>query len=217
MILFLVFPPIFVQLGAVEGNSGSGRVLELSYGLQTYALAFVAGLLYFFYRSDFYSEWKKGSRFERFFVCSSVSMLGFGFLVLVYAFLVVIQRWTPFFSDATFSKVHFDFSFSGIAGVFFGSLASVFYEEIVYRFYLPEAFLRIHFFETFRLRKIALEALCVILFAIPHLYLGVPGLLNAFFCGIVLRVCFIRSKTIFVPLLIHFLYNISMIVAGSMM
>ena len=51
------------------------------------------------------------------------------------------------------------------------------------------------------------EALSVIAFALSHLYLGLPSVVNAFFAGIMLRICCKKSGTLWTNTAAHFAYN----------
>ena len=51
------------------------------------------------------------------------------------------------------------------------------------------------------------EALSVIAFALSHRYLGLPSVVNAFFAGIMLRICCKKSGTLWTNTISHFAYN----------
>lgn len=51
------------------------------------------------------------------------------------------------------------------------------------------------------------EALSVIAFALSHRYLGLPSVVNAFFAGIMLRICYKKSGTLWTNTASHFAYN----------
>ena len=51
------------------------------------------------------------------------------------------------------------------------------------------------------------EALSVIAFALSHRYLGLPSVVNAFFAGIMLRICCKKSGTLWTNTTSHFAYN----------
>ena len=105
-----------------------------------------------------------------------------------------------------------------------------FYEEALYRLYLPESIRailedllpkRINKSENENTlqkknavnehgsRNIFLisEISAVSLFALSHRYLGLPAVANAFFAGIVLRICCKKSKTLWTNTVSHFAYN----------
>jgi|GEM_PF-1063439 len=51
------------------------------------------------------------------------------------------------------------------------------------------------------------ETLSVIAFALSHRYLGLPSVVNAFFAGIMLRICCKKSGTLWTNTISHFAYN----------
>ncbi len=89
--------------------------------------------------------------------------------------------------------------------IFFLNLASgAFYEEAIYREFLPETLLSLIGKKKL---EIPLELICVTLFALGHLYLGVMAVLNAFVCGIILRLCYKKSGGIWAGFCSHLIYN----------
>lgn len=80
---------------------------------------------------------------------------------------------------------------------------SAFYEEVIYRFLLPEIlriFLKVK-------NYVVAELFIIVLFSLGHLYLGAWACINALISGLILRVCYLKTKTIIVPFLAHFFYN----------
>lgn len=100
--------------------------------------------------------------------------------------------------------------------VFFCSLNflfSAFYEESLYRFFLPEALL--YFTRNCKDRKMAAidcEIISCMLFALGHIYLGILSVINAALAYIVLRICYKKTESIIPGTLAHFLYNLSQLV-----
>lgn len=97
-----------------------------------------------------------------------------------------------------------------------GFLFSAFYEEVLYRFYLPESLLK--FVElkvsvkksadfTSRI-SILCEIMIALLFAFAHLYLGWLSVINALAAHIILRITYKKSKGIWAGFMAHFIYNI---------
>ena len=122
-----------------------------------------------------------------------------------------------------------------------------FYEEAVYRLYLPET-LRMILKEgllkskkddlktkkersagidtahenaapekSAEIAELISETLSVIAFALSHRYLGLPAIANAFFAGIVLRICCKKSKTLWTNTVSHFAYNMLSLVLFARM
>ena len=89
-------------------------------------------------------------------------------------------------------------------------LFSAFFEEVIYRFYLP---MSLHSFFSQKSQEnkavfILIEVICSLFFAFSHLYLGFLSVLNAFFAHIVLRSSFFVSRNIYCNTAAHFLYNV---------
>ena len=90
-------------------------------------------------------------------------------------------------------------------------LVASFYEESLYRFYVPECL-------NFLLGKkfyLANEILALIFFAFAHSYMGAMGVTNAFFSGIILRKCFLQTKNLYLNAMIHFLYNFFAVIVSA--
>lgn len=62
-----------------------------------------------------------------------------------------------------------------------------------------------------------IEFLCVVIFAFSHRYLGFISVLNAFFCGIVLRLTCKKTKSIMPGTIAHFSYNFILILFNFFM
>ncbi|AEE16722.1 CPBP family glutamic-type intramembrane protease [Treponema brennaborense] len=94
------------------------------------------------------------------------------------------------------------------SGMFFilrlaaGIAVSAFYEETLYRLFLPEA-LRF----LFSKRRLPVEAAVVVVFALGHRYLGAAAVLNAACAGVLLRVCTIKTGSVAAGTAAHIAYN----------
>lgn len=167
----------------------------------------------------------KGRIFEKhvlrekkpFFVYSSCALVCFGSLCLS---PVIFETISYFFEiGGGIQKVIFPSSFLGWINFFFGVIFAAFFEEVIYRFYLPRAFREIlqkrltgkkkaseKMFDNQRL-SVFCEGLALLLFGLGHIYLGILGFLNALVCGAVLRLCMIKTKSLWIPFGIHAVYN----------
>lgn len=85
--------------------------------------------------------------------------------------------------------------------------ASAFYEECLYRLYLPKALGTIARSKNHAALFWMAEAAAVLLFAFSHRYQGTLPLFNALVCGIILRVSFVKSKSVWPPFIAHLAYN----------
>ncbi len=151
---------------------------------------------------------------QPFFVYSSSALICFGILCLS---SVLFEGLAHFFKiDGGIQKILFPSSFLGWTNFFFGVIFAAFFEEVIYRFYLPRAFMEIfgklRIFGKFdagnNLRlSVLCEGLALLLFGFGHLYLGLLGFLNALLCGSALRFCMIKTKSLWISFGIHAVYN----------
>ena len=94
-------------------------------------------------------------------------------------------------------------------GLIIQFLVAAFYEETLYRSFVPEFILYLFDKKTFRL---PLEIICIVLFAFSHKYMGYAAVINAFLGGIALRLCAIKTRGIFTGVMAHFTYNLLILV-----
>jgi len=95
----------------------------------------------------------------------------------------------------------------------FGILVYAFYEETMYRYFLPTSIgknLSIISKSGNSPKWIfALsEIIALLLFSFGHLYMGIFAVLNGFFAGIALRFLVWKTKSVFPSTIIHFIYNL---------
>ena len=167
-----------------------------------------------------------------FFVYSSCALVCFGSLCLS---SVIFETISYFFEiGGGIQKVIFPSSFLGWINFFFGVIFAAFFEEVIYRFYLPNVF-QDFFYKRKMFRDQKSERTCdikegcrgfcstnymnnlkllvlsegpaLLFFGLGHVYLGLPGFLNALVCGAALRICMIRTKSLLIPFVIHTVYN----------
>lgn len=209
VILFFVIPPVFTQF-FVERNDK----FVASYPFSTFLLGGIAFLIYISALKGKIFEKEVLSKKQPFFLYSSNALVAFGALCLS---SVIFESISYFFKiDGGIQKILFPSSFLGWFNFFFGVIFAAFFEEVIYRFYLPRAFREIfgklRIFSKFdaenNLRlSVLCEGLALLLFGLGHLYLGVLGFLNALLCGSVLRFCMIKTKSLWISFGIHVVYN----------
>ena len=210
ILLALVLPPIVAQFF-------SERQAEIvaHYPFQVFFNGIIAFLIYIFsVKGWIFSEPILREK-KPFFVFSSNALVCFGVLCLS---SVIFETISYFLSaGGGIQKVVFPSDFLGFINFFFGVIFAAFFEEVIYRFFLPNAFKeifgRIKFFRSSGNSKenprlsVLYEGLSLLLFAFGHIYLGVFGFLNAIVCGAALRFCMIRTKSILIPFIVHSAYN----------
>ena len=210
VLLFLVIAPIIFQFFGERQEA-----VVAYYPFVVFLNGGIAFLIYYFAL--------KGRIFEKhvlrvkkpFFVYSSCALVSFGILCLS---SVIFETISYFFEiGGGIQKVIFPSSFLGWINFFFGVFFAAFFEEVIYRFYLPRAFREIFGkIKIFRNSDVAqnnqrlsvfCEGLTLLLFGLGHIYLGILGFLNALVCGAALRLCMIKTKSLWIPFGIHAIYN----------
>ena len=194
---FLIVPPLLAKpirnFNFLNPVSAGG----LSY--------FLISLILYFQENQF--KTKNTSIAFKFINNSAYFFKTFGSLVVFAATLDFLLVKTGVVSD-----IRPDFSNFRIVPVFFAFLITCFYEEIIYRLYLPSSlkkFIKLPKIPRYAL-EIFFEIVSVFIFAFSHRYLGWPAVVNAMFAGIVLRLCYLKSSSILTAFAAHFSYNFFM-------
>ena len=85
---------------------------------------------------------------------------------------------------------------------------AAFYEEVLYRFYLPETAL----FFAKKLNKklifLLIEVIFALIFAFSHFYAGIFAVFNALFAHVVLRLFYKKTGFLHAGIAAHFVYNL---------
>lgn len=89
--------------------------------------------------------------------------------------------------------------------------SSAFFEEVVYRFYLPEKGRTL----THGKYPLFWECFAALLFAGGHIYQGVLGFFNSLFSGIVLRRFFCAEKNILASSILHAFFNLCAVLVSK--
>ncbi len=172
------------------------------------------------------------------FQCISTSTITFGALMLIYAFVelggVTLMNLLKLGAMPSGSRTLSGLRqwLSAIAAL----AAGAFYEECLYRAFLPDVSLlllaralqgrtatqegssaaREGFFLRHEKALTALvEGSCALLFAFSHRYLGIPAVVNALLCGIVLRRCYTKTGRILCGTAAHCCYNLTLLAFSS--
>ena len=209
VLLFLVIAPIVFQF-----FGGWQEVIEACYPFSVFFNASIAFLIYTFSIKGLIFE--KPIERERlpFFVYSANVLLCFGFLLVSSCVFEAVSYFLKI--SGGLHEVIFPSSILGWLNFFFGVICAAFFEEAIYRFYLPRAFREIFgnmkFFHNAdkknNLRLLVLcEAFPLFLFSLGHIYLGIFGFFNALLCGAALRLCMVRTKSLWISFAIHSAYN----------
>ncbi len=209
LLFFGISPIVFQFLGERQ------EVVVASYPFSVFFNASISFLIYTFSIKGRIFDKPIEQKKQPFFVYSANTLLCFGFLFVSSCIFEAISYFLKI--GGGLQKVVFPSSIFGWINFFFGVICAAFFEEVIYRFYLPRAFRDIFgnmkFFNNVKyarnnLRLLVLsEGLALLLFCLGHVYLGVLGFLNALVCGAALRFCMVRTKSLWIPFAIHALYN----------
>lgn len=220
IIFVFVVPPIFSSpFSDTPAGSAAFAILPLSL-LLFYMLAAV----FFYLRAKGTCGLKKN---HKFFSIKSFFTLAFGMLLCYCALIVSALFWNyiakitgktelpPFYLPKTFDK-HLLLFTSAIV------LAS--YEEILFRFFLPERGLALIKSIVSAYEKpeapvavIAAELIPIVLFALAHRYLGLYAVCNALCAAVILRFALYKKMHIAVLCAVHSAYNITIFIALNCM
>ena len=199
ILALLVAPPIVFQFFAERPET-----ISTVYPLRTFVLAFFAFTLYYVHRNVYIIRFQKTWTNFRILILSGESLVCFGLLCLIAVTLELIAFAAG--KSSVGMKIIMPDNMNLWVNFIAGTICAGFYEEVLYRFYLPEAMR--HLVAKFpRIKQIVPEAVAVMLFALGHIYLGIFGVANALLCGIVLRLCMWRTHSLWYSLVPHVLYN----------
>lgn len=203
VLLFLVIAPIIFQF---FGDRQEAVVAY--YPFLVFFNGVISFLIYFLALKGLIFENPVEQQKIPFFVYSSCALVCFGSLCLS---SVIFETISYFFEiGGGIQKVIFPSSLFGLINFFFGVIFAAFFEEVIYRFYLPRAFREIlgkKISKNNQRLSVLCEGLSLLLFGLGHIYLGVLGFLNALVCGAALRLCMIKTKSLWIPFGIHAVYN----------
>lgn len=202
VLVFIVLPPVFGGFFFERPND-----FEAHYPFSVFFSAGVSLLIYVLSLKGRIIEKPFLRQKQPFFVYSSSILCCFGILCFSTAVLEIAAFLLKI--DAGIHKIIFPDTLLGFLNFFLGVICAAFSEEVIYRFYLP------HALKTVALKKfrnnpkqwLICEAAALLLFALGHVYLGVLGFFNALICGTALRICMVRTKSLWIPFAIHCVYN----------
>ncbi|MCR5317489.1 MAG: CPBP family intramembrane metalloprotease [Treponema sp.] len=207
---FLLLPPLFASSAGIPPSLGKG----------TFTFAFLPQLLIALaldiqHRKMFPRSQKKS--FEKFIAVLKWGTITFGLLMLTYALVLALQM--LFGRDSAsvdfYSRLSHTLAFEPrllfFLSVALNFFAGAFYEEVVYREFLPENLYAL--LDGLlpggleRAVKFFVEVSAVLLFALAHRYMGIFAVANAALCAIALRNCYVKTDAAYTGTVVHFLYN----------
>lgn|SRR5574344_2583 len=148
------------------------------------------------------------------FIKLSWGAITFGCLILIFTLFEVLAYFFPTVIKSNVESVIPNSALQWISCVVILSIGA-YYEESLYRQFIPDMAClllesKVTKPRTGKYVRAGIEISTVLLFAFAHRYLGVVGILNALLCGTILRLCTIKTGSIYTSTTIHFLYNICM-------
>lgn len=206
---FLLLPPIF---SAQNGTEYTVRLADFM--LSTLARLFIALVLHIQCIKLWGNAHASSEQQKKVYIVKKCithlkwGSITFGLLMIVYALFETVSLVFKIVSPYT-PLLPAQKSAGSIIVLLVNLVCAAYYEEVVYRFFLPEALRTL-----LPAKKIALhsaEVFSLVAFALAHRYLGIVAVLNAFICGFILRVCYKRSSGIMLGTISHLAYNVAIV------
>lgn len=202
ILVFLIIPPLLVNPGTAATIANNGKISPFLFLRLIIAIFLYYQQIYIIKKSKKQQNGPKES-FRKLILFLSWSALCFGILMIIQAGMQALSMVLP----VEYKENALNLNLDGIDWMImlFNLLAGAFYEEVIYREFLPETLLS--FSKDRKAAIIMIECACVLVFALSHRYLGILAVINALLGGIILRVCRRKSHGIWAGTLAHFLYN----------
>ena len=199
ILIFLVIPPLLVNPGTSAAIANNGKI-------SPYLLLRLIIAIFLYYQQIYVikkTPQEQNGKFKKTVLFLSWSAICFGLHMITQALFQAISLVLPL----KYNETVFDFNLDSKSCIvaFLNLLTGAFYEEVLYREYLPETMLMFSRGRKF-LSNLS-EGLCVVVFAMSHRYLGLLPVLNAFLGGMILRICRKKSLSIWTCTIAHFMYN----------
>lgn len=203
IVFFIVF--LFFILPSLLVNQTTFVMEKWSFPAIQFSLA-VSGLIICLVENKNLVSLKKSDRIKTF-TNIGASLFSFGMLCVISCIFQLFAYYVIHFQEKYTIKAP-----SSILQYIFLVLTflfSAFYEESLFRLYLPEVCSKISgkVKNTFASLAIA-ELIPALLFSFCHRYLGWLAVLNAFLCHFVLRFCYKKTENFLYGTVIHAIYNI---------
>lgn len=209
VLLLLVLPPIF--------NTTPVQTIKMAFNPSTIIGLFIALALEFQYQYMKKNHFIETKEVKSFYKKTTITLEGLLLLSTVsFVFNLLIHYFPEIFPTGNL-KLEVTKEALPIILYIAQIIAAAFYEEEIYRQFLPMALNifssplenRISNNKAKIILCVTKEAIPVLLFALPHIYQGFIGVLNAAVCGTILQLlCKKRSGSIIPGFTAHSIYNI---------
>ncbi|MBO4403852.1 MAG: CPBP family intramembrane metalloprotease [Treponema sp.] len=97
--------------------------------------------------------------------------------------------------------------------IVFNFFCAAFYEEVLYRLFLPETLIML--IQENKAARVLFECSVIVLFAFSHKAAGISGVVHTFISASVLRFCTVKTGGILIPSAAHFLHNLSVLLFSA--
>lgn len=203
--LILIAPPLFVK--------------EQSVSLFSNTLYFFLYSVFQFCIACFLNFTRKTSctktKFESLIKYLQWGSITFGSMMIIYAIMEFLYLLFPsILTEQTEVQSLFSNGAFSFFAITFGLFMSAYYEEILYRQFLPESLHKLIEKKQF---YFLIEIVSVLIFGFSHRYLGILAVINAIAVGIVLRICFVKTGNAKTQTVVHFLYNFLLVLVSSLL
>ncbi|WP_428768927.1 CPBP family glutamic-type intramembrane protease [Treponema sp. HNW] len=221
IILVFVIPPIFSS-PLSDAQTESGRFAPLSLP----ALVFYTIAAAFFYlRAGRAPDFRKKNGF---FAIKNLFVPAFGMLLCYCALILSALFWNyaaKVSGNTELPSLIFPQTFDKRLLLYASAIVLASYEEMLFRFFLPECGLAIihdiapesEKSKSGFVLKAAAETIPIVLFALAHRYLGLFAVGNALCAAIILRLALYKKLHIALLCAVHAAYNITIFIALSCM
>ena len=218
--LFFVIPPLFVNAPSVQ------HIDFTLFSVQNLSHFVIAVFIFLFYKKLVENDEQISTKILKYliyFVVIFILLFGISF-ICNFSAQKLLNSENSFVNSQVFVEIpqgFFDFLIC-----IFNLLFAAFFEEVIYRFYIPFGIKNFLFRKVFDENQsksytifeksilLFIEIVTMLIFSFSHKYLGIFSVVNAAVAHLVLRFSFIRSKSLIPSTLAHFFYNFVSLMFG---
>lgn len=218
--LFFVIPPLFVNAPSVQ------HIDFTLFSVQNFSHFVIAVFIFVFYKKSVENDEQISTKILKYliyFVVIFILLFGISF-ICNFSAQKLLNSENSFVNSQVFVEIpqgFFDFLIC-----IFNLLFAAFFEEVIYRFYIPFGIKNFLFRKVFDENQsksytifeksilLFIEIVTMLIFSFSHKYLGIFSVVNAAVAHLVLRFSFIRSKSLIPSTLAHFFYNFVSLMFG---
>lgn len=218
--LFFVIPPLFVNAPSVQ------HIDFTLFSVQNLSHFLIAVFIFVFYKKSVENDEHISTKILKYliyFVVIFILLFGISF-ICNFSAQKLLNSENSFVNSQVFvenPQGFFDFLIC-----IFNLLFAAFFEEVIYRFYIPFGIKNFLFRKVFDENQsksytifeksilLFIEIVTMLIFSFSHKYLGIFSVVNAAVAHLVLRFSFIRSKSLIPSTLAHFFYNFVSLMFG---